>query len=217
MTKKAAWAILALVLLTAASAAAQEGGQEEKMFAGRDIGVIFNTDNLLLDYESYQGGIGLKLADSQTAWRVLLDVFYSTVSDSMAFTLGGAWERHFAEGRVSPYFGAYLQAGYAQMRTEFSSDTWTRISSVPVAFGGIFGVEVFLLRFLSLFAEYDLSLSLDYVRTRESILGTETTDSTFDWTVEVGSGNQSKIGIVFYFRLDRELELERIGGAEQNR
>jgi len=180
-------------------------------FEGYDIGVIFNTDDLLMDFESYQGGVGLKLSGEKLAYRILFDVFYSTASDSLASSLGFAIERHLATGRVTPYIGGYLTIGYASTKSEVSSDTWTKTTSIPATAGGLFGVEVYLLRFLSFFAEYDLSATMSYASTENSVAGVESSDSTTDWTVQLGSGNQSKIGINIYFKQGRNFALEPIG------
>ena len=207
--KGRAAAVVVAMLLVAANVCAQQ--TKRPFLAGHDIGVIFNTDDLLLDFESYQGGMGLKIADDKNAYRLLVDAFYSTASESIALTLGAAYERHFVQGRISPYVGGHLTAGYASTTTEASPDVWSKTTSFPMAIGGVFGVEVFLVRFLSLFAEYNLSVSLDYVETEDSNLGVTSSESTFDWTLDIGSGNQSKIGIVFYFQMDRKLDLQRVG------
>jgi len=117
-TGACAGVLVAMMLVVSVSAAAQ--ATKRPFLPGYDIGVIFNTDDLLLDYESYQGGMGIKIAGEKNAYRLLVDVFYSTASDSTALTLGGAYERHFIQGRVSPYFGGYLTAGYASTRMKMA-------------------------------------------------------------------------------------------------
>ncbi len=40
-----------------------------------DVGLIFNIDGISLDFESYQGGFGVKLGKDSLAFRVLIDMF----------------------------------------------------------------------------------------------------------------------------------------------
>jgi hypothetical protein len=171
-----------------------------------DIGIIFNTDSLLLDYESYQGGIGAKLYDGPLAYRLTTDLYLSTISESRAITLGLGAEYHFSNGRVSPYAGGYVLGSFAKARDEATSQSWTETRTIDMGFGGILGVELFVTRFLSLFAEYDLGLTYSSVSTTESIAGQRNTTQTADWTLDLGVGNESKIGIVIYLYRERKMD-----------
>ena len=76
-------------------------------------GFIFNTNNLLLDIESYQAGVGVKvLRDNNVAHRYLADLFYSSSSKTFSGTLGLTYEKHFKPGRLSPYWGGFLDIGF---------------------------------------------------------------------------------------------------------
>jgi hypothetical protein len=185
--------------------------------AGTDLGLIFSTRDLLLGLEEYQGGLGLKIAGDEMAYRVLFDVFFSSVNDSYAVALGLAAERHLLmTGRVSPYAGAALTLEAARTST---TDVNTGIErdtlSLPVSLGAMFGVEVFVFRFLSIFAEYSISATLQYNTITETLSGTRSTDRTWDWSVDAGMGNQARIGVVLYFSVRRELDLSGSPGQQQ--
>ncbi len=200
--------LAALAVLSLCCCALAEALGPIPKLGGYDIGLIFNTNDLLLDFESYQGGLGVKLSGEELAYRLLLDLFGSTESHAFSLSLGGAVERHWGSARVQPYVGGYLTFGFGS-----SDAAGTKSVSLPVTAGGLFGVEIYIFRFLSLFGEYDLSLTMKYSKTETSTAGVETTDQSTDWTLQLGSGNQSKIGIVFYFQQGRDLRLEPIANS----
>lgn len=173
---------------------------------GVDVGLIFNTDTLLLDYESYQGGLGAKLRDGPLAYRVTTDLYLSTISESRAVTVGLALEYHFSNGRLSPYAGGYILGASAKARDEATSQDWTETRTFDLGFGGILGAELYVTRFLSLFAEYDLGLTYSRVTTEDSIGGQLSRAETADWTLDLGVGNESKIGIVIYLYRERKMD-----------
>lgn len=56
-------------------------------------GFIFNTSNLLLDIESCQAGVGIKiLRANNAALRFLWDVFYSNSPNTFPSTPGATYE-----------------------------------------------------------------------------------------------------------------------------
>jgi hypothetical protein len=150
-----------------------------------DLGLIFSTNNLLLAPEGYQGGIGAKIGWGTFALRAAVDLVLNGSSQSTSVLAGAAGEYHLAPGPVSPYVGGFLQAGYMQQ-----SNT---LSVVPITVGALAGVEVFVFDFLSLFAEYSLSLTVTATTDLQS------SQTTVDYLVQTGVGNGSKLGIVIYF------------------
>lgn len=171
-----------------------------------DLGIILNTDSLLLDYESYQGGVGAKLNDGPFAYRLTSDLYFSTVSDSRVITLGLGVEYHFSNTRLSPYAGGYVLGSSAKARDEATSQDWTETRTFDLGFGGILGAELYVTRFLSLFAEYDLGLTYSTVTIEESFGGRQSKAQTADWTLDLGVGNESKIGIVIYLYQGRKMD-----------
>lgn len=172
-------------------------------------GFIFNTNNLLLDIESYQAGVGIKkLLDDDAALRCLGDIFYSSSTNTFSGTLGVTYEKHFKPGRISPYWGGFIEAGYLGQKSEVDSDNWTKDNSFPISLGGVLGVELFILEFLSVFAEYSLYFDSTITSTSTSFAGVETkTDPEFDFSIDSGIGNNSSLGIVIY--LDDVITIEK--------
>ncbi len=151
----------------------------------RDVGIIFNTTSILLDLESYQAGLGIKVGGDTRAIRGLFDFVLNGASSSFSVTAGAALQRYMLTGTVRPYVGGSFTLGYMSQSQV--------ISIATLSLGAIAGAEVFLLDFLSIFAEYaitaDLALSTDL----------QTSQTTFDYLVDTGMGNNSRIGIVIYF------------------
>jgi hypothetical protein len=180
----------AVVVFTAAAtlagAQALASGKVTPATGANDIGLIFSASNILMDLESYQAGVGGKIAWEELALRAAFDVGYSGVTQAFSINAGIAVENHFMPGVISPYFGAFAQAGYNVVPEV--------LSLVPFSVGAIAGIEVFIFDFLSIFAEY--ALSADFALTTDLL--TET--STLDWTIETKMGNNSMIGIVVYFQ-----------------
>ena len=104
------------------NAFAQEKREKPKIFSIEDknnTGLIFNVNDILMDIESYQGGVGIKyFYKDKTAYRGSLDFSYSDSSSTWVFNLGNSIERHLIEGRVSPYIGVLLDVGFIQYKTE---------------------------------------------------------------------------------------------------
>lgn len=164
------------------------------------LGFLFNTSNLFLDIESYQAGVGTKLLlQNDVALRFLIDLFYANNSNTFSGALGVTFEKHFNPGRVSPYWGGFIEAGLLSQKTEVDSDNWTKNLSFPIGLGGVLGVEFFILEFLSVFAEYTLSFNGVFVFGSSSDAGVVTKDDMdLQYSIDSGIGNDSKLGITIY-------------------
>ncbi len=151
-----------------------------------DLGLIFNSSSILLDLESYQAGIGLKIGRDKVSFRGLFDLVLNGASDSFSLNAGAGIQYYLLPGSsVAPYIGGSVGGGYMKQGDA--------LSLVVLSVGALGGVEVFLFDFLSVFAEYaitaDFTLSTDI----------PTSQTTFDYLVDTGMGNKSKLGIVIYF------------------
>ena len=151
-----------------------------------DLGLIFNTSNILLDLESYQGGLGLKIARDKLSLRGLFGLVLNGASDSFSLNAGAAIQYYLLPGSsIAPYVGGSAGGGYMRQGNA--------ISMVVLSVGALAGVEVFLFDFLSVFAEYaiagDFTFSTDLASSQ----------TTFDCLVDTGMGNNSRLGIVIYF------------------
>ena len=106
----------------------------------------------------------------------MFDFYYinnSTASTSdLTFGAAANLEYHFTDGKVSPYTGAMVG-------TRISTGT---VNNLVLYFGGLLGVELQLLDYLSLYGEYNLLAAMD-----EPIL-----------EIDLGIGNSSQIGLVIY-------------------
>jgi hypothetical protein len=150
-----------------------------------DVGLIFNTSSILLDLESYQAGIGLKVGRDKLSFRGLFDLVLNGASDSFSLNGGAALQYYTLPGPVSPYVGGSAGGGYMRQGNA--------MSMVVLSIGALAGVEVFLFDFLSVFAEYAITADFTISTDLASSL------TTFDYLVNTGMGNNSKLGIVIYF------------------
>lgn len=163
-------------------------------------GVIFNVDDILLDLGSYRGGIGFKrYISDQWAVRGLLDFSASSSSNSWLFTLRGTLEHHFMTGRLTPYTGGFFDFGLVHYKEELSVDDYRIVNSIPVRFRPLFGIEIGLFEFLSVFAEYGIQFDITTTTTKEMISGVQSKDRGTDFSMDTGIANNSKVGIVVYF------------------
>jgi len=196
--------ILAVILCFAAAVALNAGDkglfEGKKPEAGKnDLGFIFNTTNALLDIESYQGGIGMKIGGEKYTYRFLLDLLINTDFSPFSISAGAAFEKHFISGPISPYWGGLLEVGYTSLKNEFDADNWDQSITVPLSLGGILGIELFVFEFLSLFVEYNLKVALAVNINKSSIAGSVSTEKEYSYNLDIGMGNSSMIGIVIYF------------------
>jgi hypothetical protein len=176
--------------------------EDEDVFSqnAKKAGIIFNVSNILLDVESYQGGIGFKWFFKDTlAYRGSFDFGYSDSSSALHITLGNTLEYHFVLGRVSPYVGAFLNFGYTRYEEEFDSSSWSKVKSIPISAGPVLGVEVSIFQFLTIFAEYRLSFEYNHTTVYQYVDTSESQEKESSFNVSTGLGNDAKIGVVVYF------------------
>ncbi|MFP3959145.1 MAG: hypothetical protein ACLFUX_03155, partial [Spirochaetaceae bacterium] len=109
----------------AADPAVQEDatGGEDAPAGEMTPGLIFNASNLLLDLSEYQGGFGGKLDYGDFAVRGLFSFELESTedagtSDDFALTLGAAVEVPFFHGRVTPYWGGFIDGTVASEKAE---------------------------------------------------------------------------------------------------
>ena len=186
-------AVLVVIAMVAWGTAAY--GEEKKPF-----GIIFNTGSLLLNIESYQGGVGVKIPGETVAVRLGGDIFAANSFDTISFGIGAAIERHFRPGKASPYYGGFANLGFTSQKNETDADNWVQSSTLSASAGGLLGAEYFLLDNLSVFAEYALAADIGYVVTKTSSDGTVGETSDFSITFDTRIGNNSKIGVVIYVK-----------------
>ncbi len=151
-----------------------------------DIGIIFNSPNLLLGLESYQAGIGLKLGLPRADLRGMVDFVYNGGASSFALQTGLAAEFHQTPEPVSFYWGGVVGAGFM---TQSGG-----LVRVPLSAGLIAGVEVFPFPFVSFFVEYGLEAGATISWASPGAT------PTVDILADIGMGNDARIGIVLYFQ-----------------
>jgi hypothetical protein len=101
-----------------------------------------------------------------------------------------------------------VEAGVIRQKTETDSDNWTENYSYIFSTGAVLGVEVFILEYLSFFAEYSLSYEGSISTSSTSDDGTVTDiDPVYDYSIDTGMGNEAKIGIVIY--LDDIIKIDK--------
>ncbi|MCK4516740.1 MAG: hypothetical protein KAU31_15875, partial [Spirochaetaceae bacterium] len=115
--------------------------------------LIFNTNSLLLDLDSYKGGLGGTLRYPDSSFRVLVDLGYSSGTKSLGVGAGVVYQRPFFSGRVEPYWGFMLDAGFEREKTVVDANNYDQIDVLTASAGGVLGAEIFLLDFVSLFGE----------------------------------------------------------------
>jgi hypothetical protein len=169
----------------------------------RDFGVIFNTNDILMDLESYQGGLGVKIGLKKSTLRVTTDLLMDTwvPPDTFSLTIGGVLEKHLLPGPLSPYWGPSVRMGFTSLMDRTDADNWTQNIAWEILSAGIVGgIELFIFDFLSVFAEYNLALNVGMNIERVSSAGAISTTSEFAYNLDLGMGNSAKIGIVVYLR-----------------
>ena len=201
MKLKGIISVVIIVFTTAAILSAEEKGLWEgnKPEAGKyDIGIIFNTTDVLLNIESYQGGVGMKIGGEKITFRFMLDLLINTDLSPFSISAEVALEKHFISGLISPYWGGLMEVGYTSLTNKVDADNWTQAITIPLSLGGIFGIELFIFEFLSLFVEYNLKLSLALNISKSSLAGAVSTTNEYTYNLNLGMGNNSMIGIVIY-------------------
>ena len=197
--------LIVLVLLVLGCVAAFPAGKTSLFSGGkpaageRDLGVIFNTNDILLDLESYQGGVGAKIGLGQYVLRPMADILLNTDFNPFSLTLGAVLEKHILPGPVSLYWGPSLEMGVTILNNRFDADNWTQnIAWELLSAGCVAGFELFIFDFLSVFAEYNLALTLGLNTDRMSVAGVESSTTEFTYKLDLGLGNSAMFGIVVY-------------------
>ncbi len=123
--------VLLGILIYSTNIFAEEKSKIQKIFSIEDTkntGLIFNVNDVLLDIESYQGGLGVKhFYNDKIAYRGSLDFSYADSSNTLILNLGNSIEYHSVKGRVSPYIGGLLDAGLIRYKTEIDPDNWKKL------------------------------------------------------------------------------------------
>ena len=172
--------------------------ESDLLFGRFTPGIIFNTSNILLDLSAYQSGVGFKLKAEDYALRGLFNLNYDSSDDMLETDIGITYEHPFFSGRVAPYWGGAVTVGYSLDRDKYDSENWTEYSDITGSLSAVFGTEVYVFDFLSLFAEYSIGLSFTRSTVTQSSAGEETDDTTFNFSLGTGLGNTASIGIVIY-------------------
>ena len=164
-------------------------------------GFIFNASTLLLDLEPHMGGFGLKILAPELdgAFRLVTGLGFQSASQRTDLTLGAGWELAFHRGRINPYAGVSVLLDFAREGRATEAPDWISIRSRTAGIGANLGVEVFLVDFLSLFAEYEVSMKMTRTRVTQSVAGELLEPSyAMNYRLGKGLGNNSAIGIVVY-------------------
>ena len=165
-------------------------------------GFIFNTNNLLLDFESYMGGIGVKLLYPDYALRLMVGAEYQTSTvNKLNLSLGFAFEKPFFKTKISPYAGVSTIIDFTQELNIIDESNWTQTMTLASGVGGVLGVEVFLTDFLSFFAEYELLANVAWTRlstSTDDIIGIPT--DAVNYNIVTDLGNSGMLGVVIYLK-----------------
>ncbi len=175
---------------------------EEKSIPDKGtLGFIFNAENLLLDIESYQGGVGMKYRFNEvSSLRTLIDIYYSNNFNTFSSIAGITYENHFLNvSRLSPYWGFSINGGYITQSTITDEINYVILSEIPFGAEALFGIEIFFNSFISAFAEYSLSASFIYSSSETVVDGESTiSDPEYQTVIDTGIGNNTSIGITIY-------------------
>jgi hypothetical protein len=161
-------------------------------------GIIFNTSNILLDLEEYQAGVGLMMLGESHSFRGSFGFSYESAANFLGMNISFAYLRPIIKGRVTPYWGVGVTMGYSFDKDTYDADDWQSIHSFEGGVSAVLGVEVFVFDFLSLFAEYDLGVSIAWSKVVQSSSGIESDSQSFNYSLGTGIGNGASIGVVVY-------------------
>jgi hypothetical protein len=172
--------LVLFVVLLPAGLAAQEEEKTGLNLKDKRLGLIFNfiglTGDLIFEHtDNVQGGLGMKLwLGEKSAVRALLDLRHQNFDGTTDTWIGvsGAFEYHFIQRRVSPYGGGLVGL---TVKTGTTND-------LGLYFGALLGAEFELVENLNLFGEYNLIVSINEP----------------DFTIDLGLGNNTQIGIIVY-------------------
>jgi hypothetical protein len=201
----------------APDAAAAEAAEDEQ--SGREMtpGFIFNASNLLLDLNAYQGGVGGKLDFGDYALRALLSFQLAnsqaeSTQNDIDLTLGIAAEFPFFQGRVSPYWGGFIDGTVTSEKRESAAGDVSSTLVLSGSVGPLLGAELAIFDFLSAFAEYQLSFGISRTTTEDE--ATDTSDETTNYNLATELGNAGSLGIVIYLKekpMDESIGLRGAG------
>jgi hypothetical protein len=212
MGKRTTFIAMMLALVFVGLAAAQEGDATTEAAGDGDAGeremtpgFIFNASNLLLDLSEYQGGLGGKFDFGDFAVRGLFSFELESTedagtSDDFALTLGASVEFPFFHGRVTPYWGGFIDGTYSNETSETSGGDTTETTTFGGSIGPLLGAEVFIFDFLSAFAEYGLALRVARSTDEQEMSGTKSEEQTTNYGVTTELGNAGSLGIVIYLK-----------------
>lgn len=166
----------------------------------KSFGIVFNIENILLDLESFNGGVGIKYVNNLNGFRGLAGFYYTNHTLAYSLDLGISYQRYFWLKRVSPYYGFTISGGLLTQTDETDGENWTKNKTYTYSFGPILGAEIFIFDFLSIFAEYSLIFEANGTKSGTRTDGTENwEDLQWSYLIETDIGNNSKIGITIYF------------------
>jgi hypothetical protein len=183
-----------LILFSAIVARAEGDEGKEPVLAQ---GIIFNSQIPLNFISSYEGGIGYKLANLRLGniyfnLRFLLSLEITDGFDDFQTKIGASIELPFLKPSwLNPYCGLVLEGGIDRLRSSLVD-----LTNIVYSIKALLGIEFFVLDYLSIFAEYALSLDM----TTEIDYGSGSPVTTTSWQIASGVGNSASIGIILYFR-----------------
>ena len=105
----------------------------------RTVGFIFNTSNLLLDIDAYQGGFGAKFRYPDSALRTLATLGYASTNSNLEIGAGITYEKPFFTGRVVPYWGLLANVLFDGERVEVDEENYTQTRVVTGSAGAVLG------------------------------------------------------------------------------
>ena len=208
MFRSAALCFLAVLLLAAPAAAQdlvapdldEQPADEADVPEPATFGFIFNTSNLLLDIDAYQGGFGAKLRYPAYGIRFLTSLGAESSNRMRQVGLGITYERPFFIGRVTPYWGLVADLGFQGERVEVDTQNYTQIRVVSGSLGGVLGVEVLIFDFLSVFGEYQLAFRGARTSIEQAVEGERSASMTTNYAFGADLGNNASLGLVVYLR-----------------
>jgi hypothetical protein len=208
--------LLAILVLTCAGVFASERtsiweGIEPKA-EPPDFGILFNTNDILLDIEGFQGGIGAKISLKNWMLRSSADLIFR--NHWFSFDVGAVLEKHLLPGPMSLYCGPAAGIGYTLDHDKDDEDNWSREHYPFFSLGCVFGIEVFIFQFLSLFVEYQAALKLGLDITKVNVAGSVSTTKEFTYDFDIGMGNNAMFGIVIYLAKRNDSTSPRLAKKE---
>jgi len=220
MTRTRTRVLLVIFVLTCAGASAAERTSMWQGIQAKpgpvDLGIIFNTKDIALDIQGFQGGVGAKVNLKDWMLRGSADLVLNTEFDPFSLSLGTVLEKHLWPGPVSVYWGPAVETGFTTILLyKTDEDNWARTSIVPLSLGCVFGIEFFIFEALSVFVEYQGALELGISRNRVSTAGSVSATTELTYNFDVGMGNNAMFGIVFYL-MKRDSTIPGLSKKKQN-